>query len=213
MNRDRMADVHTHHSQILKSTLLWISLATAIIMPLAIAATSPLLAWREPIYIAAGLAGVIAMCLLLVQPLLVGGYLPGLRRLNGRRIHRWVGVGLLSAVVIHVGGLWITSPPDVVDALLFRSPTPFSHWGVVAMWAVFAAAVLASVRRTLSISLRAWRFAHASLAIVIVVASALHALQIEGTMGSTSKALLCALAIGATCWAVIDLRSLTLGPR
>ena len=30
------------------------------------------------------------------------------------------------AVVIHVAGLWITSPPDMIDALLFTSPTPFS---------------------------------------------------------------------------------------
>ena len=33
---------------------------------------SPLLAWREPVYIVAGLAGVLAFALLLMQPLLIG---------------------------------------------------------------------------------------------------------------------------------------------
>ena len=84
------------------------------------------------------------MALLLVQPLLVAGYLPGLPRSRGRRMHRWVGGGLIAAVVIHVAALWLTSPPDVIDALLFVSPTPFSAWGVIAMWAVFAAAALAA---------------------------------------------------------------------
>jgi hypothetical protein len=47
---------------------------------------------------------------------------------------------LVVAVVVHVGGLWITSPPDMIDALLLTSPTPFSAFGVIAMWAIFAVA-------------------------------------------------------------------------
>ena len=66
---------------------------------------------------------------------------------------------LVVAVVIHVAALWITSPPDVVDALLFASPTPFSAWGVIAMWAVFAAALLAALRRRLRLRPRTWRIA------------------------------------------------------
>lgn len=46
-------------------------------------------------------------------------------------------------MILHVVGLWVTSPPDVIDALLFWSPTPFSFCGVVAMWAVFASALMA----------------------------------------------------------------------
>jgi hypothetical protein len=118
-----------------RAVLIWARLAVALVAPVAIAATSPLLAWRQPVYIAAGFAGVVAMGLLLLQPLLAGGYLPGLGTRVGRLAHRRVGVALVAAVVLHVAGLWITSPPDVVDALLFRSPTPFSAWGVVAMWA------------------------------------------------------------------------------
>lgn len=209
MNSDNAADAQTHVPHVLKTILAWAALALAIIVPIAVAAMSPQLEWREPVYIAAGFAGIIAMGLLLVQPLLVGGYLPGLRRVRGRKAHRWIGVGLLSTVIIHVGALWITSPPDVIDALLFRSPTPFSLWGVIGMWAVFAAALLAAFRRRLQIPRRLWRLAHALLAMSIVATSTAHAMLIEGTMGTASKVMLCALAIGATCWAVKDLRSLT----
>ena len=129
-----------------RRALVWAALTAAIVVPIAAAAMSPLLAWRQPVYIAAGFAGVIAMALLLVQPLLAAGYLPGLPSKRGRRVHRWTGGVLIAAVVAHVVGLWVTSPPDVVDALLFASPTPFSAWGVIAMWAVFGAALLAAFR-------------------------------------------------------------------
>ncbi len=123
-----------------RACLIWAGLVIAIAVPIAAAAASPLLAWRQPVYIVAGFAGVIAMSLLLLQPLLIGGYLPGLAPLRARAMHRWIGSFLVVAVIVHVIGLWITSPPDVIDALTFTSPTPFSAWGVIAMWAVFAAA-------------------------------------------------------------------------
>ena len=132
-------------------TLIWAALAAAICVPIAAAAASPLLAWRGPIYILAGFAGIIALGLVLVQPLLIGGYLPGLSAYRGRRAHYWIGGALVVAVVIHVGGLWITSPPDMIDALLFTSPTPFSPFGVIAMWAIFAVALLAALRRRLGL--------------------------------------------------------------
>ena len=101
------------------------------------------------------------------------------------------------AIVIHVGGLWITSPPDMIDALLFTSPTPFSPFGVIAMWAIFAVALLAALRRRLGLRPRTWRIAHMLLAVVIVVGSVVHGLLIEGTMETVSKAALCALVLGA----------------
>src|SRR5262245_58063915 len=116
-----------------RATLIWAALAGALCVPIAAAAVSPLLAWRGPVYILAGFAGIIALGLLLVQPMLIGGYLPGLTY-RGRRVHHWIGGALVVAVVIHVGGLWITSSPDMIDALLFVSPTPFSPFGVIAMW-------------------------------------------------------------------------------
>lgn len=196
-----------------RAILIWIALAAAILIPVAFAAASPLLQWRQPVYIAAGFAGIIAMALLLLQPLLAGGYLPGLGTLKGRRVHRWVGACLVAAVVAHVAGLWVTSPPDVVDVLLFRSPTPFSVWGVLAMWAVFAAAFLAAFRRRLRLRPRTWRMAHTSLAFVIVVGSVIHALLIEGTMETVSKAILCALVLAAFLKVVADLKVWATRPR
>ena len=187
-----------------KVTLIWVALAAAICVPIAAAAASPLLAWRGPVYILAGFAGILALGLMLVQPLLIGGYLPGLSGRLGRRAHHWTGGALMVAVVIHVGGLWITSPPDMIDALIFASPTPFSPWGVIAMWAIFAVALLAALRRRLRP--RTWRVAHMLLAIVIVAGSVVHAVLIEGTMETVSKAALCALVLGATVKVMADLR-------
>lgn len=187
-----------------KVTLIWAALAAAIGVPIALAATSPQLAWRDAIYIIAGFAGIIALGVLLVQPLLIGGYLPGLQAYRARRVHRWIGGLLVVAILIHVGGLWISSPPDMLDALLFRSPTPFSPFGVIAMWAIFAVALLAIFRQRLR--LRTWRIAHTILAVVIVVTSIVHGLLIEGTMETVSKAALCALVLAATVTVIGGLR-------
>ena len=189
-----------------RAVLVWAGLLVALIVPILAAASSPLLAWRDPVYILAGLSGVVGLALLLVQPLLAGGMLPGLALARSRQTHRWIGGGLVAAVVIHVAALWITSPPDVVDALLFRSPTSFSVWGVIAMWAVFAAALLAAMRRRLRSRPRTWRRAHTTLATVIVLGTVLHALLIQGTMETVSKVLLCALVVAATAWVVVGRR-------
>ncbi len=100
----------------LRALLIWAILATILAVPLLAAAASPLLQWRQPIYIAAGFAGITAMALLLLQPLLAGGYLPGAEGLKGRRLHRWTGSLLVLAIILHVGGLWITSPPPLAPA-------------------------------------------------------------------------------------------------
>ncbi|MBO9454271.1 ferric reductase-like transmembrane domain-containing protein [Paracoccus sp. R12_1] len=152
------------------------------------------MAWRRPVYIVAGFAGIVGMALLLLQPMLAASMLPGLGGSRGRRLHRLVGAGLLLAVIIHVAGLWITSPPDVIDALLFTSPTPFSVWGVIAMWALFVTTCVAVFRRKLP----GWRGIHRNLAIAIMTGSIVHAMLIEGTMGPTSKAMLCAAVFLAT---------------
>lgn len=189
-----------------RAILIWAAVAAAIIVPIVAAAASPLHAWRGPVYITAGFAGIVALGLMLVQPLLIGGYLPGLSAQLGRRGHRWVGGTLVAAVIIHVGGLWITSPPDVIDALLFNSPTPFSAWGVIAMWAVFIVAILAMLRRRLRLRPRTWRVAHSILAVVIVIGTAVHAIQIIGTMETITKAALCTLVLAAAAKVLVDLR-------
>ncbi len=188
-----------------RAALIWGALAIAICVPIAAAATSPLLAWRGPVYILAGFSGIVGLGLLLVQPLLIAGYLPGLSAYRGRRVHHWIGGALVVAIVIHVAGLWITSPPDMIDALTFTSPTPFSPFGVTAMWAIFAVALLAALRRRLGLRLRTWRVAHLLLAIVIVVGSVVHGLLIEGAMETVSKAVLCALVLAVAMKVLADL--------
>lgn len=181
-----------------RGTLVWAGLLAALVVPALLAATSPYLAWRSGIYIAAGFAGIVAMSILLVQPLLAAGLLPGVPVPLGRRWHRWTGALLVLAIVLHVAGLWLTSAPDVIDALTFTSPTPFSDWGVIAMWALFGAAILAALRRRLRLRPLTWRRAHLTLAAIAVIGSIVHAVLIEGTMETVSKILLCALVFLAT---------------
>lgn len=190
-----------------RAILIWALLAIVLIVPILLAATSPLLAWRDAIYIIAGFAGVISLNLLLLQPLLIGGYLPNLSPIQYRRFHRIIGSSLVLAVLIHVIGLWITSPPDVIDVLLFRSPTPFSIWGVAAMWAVFATALIAAFRKRLHIQLDTWRMVHLVLAIIIATGTVVHAMLIQGTMETFSKAALCALVLIATIKLIVDFKT------
>lgn len=178
--------------------LFWSALFAAIAIPIIFAAMSPLLAWRSPVYIAACFAGVIGLCLLLLQPLLIGGDLPGLPKHIARRAHPFVGAMLVVAVIIHIIGLWITSPPDVIDALTFTSPTPFSNWGVIAMWSLLATTALMIFRRRLQLQARHWRMTHSFLALVIVIGTVVHALLIEGVMETVSKVTLCILVVIAT---------------
>ncbi len=172
---------------------VWAGLGLATAIPVAMAMASPLLAWRDPIYILGGFAGILALPLLLVQPLLAANLLPSLHTLTARRVHRWMGRALVLLIVLHVAGLWITSPPDVIDALLLRSPTPFSLWGVIAMIAVFGSALFATLRRRLRLRPALWRLIHLCFATVIIAGTLAHALLIEGAMETVTKALLCLL--------------------
>jgi predicted ferric reductase len=182
---------------VFRAILIWVALAGVIVVPLVVAAGSEFLQYRGAVYITAGFAGVIALALLLLQPLLVSGLLPGLPISVGRRIHRRTGASLLLAIAVHVAGLWVTSPPDMIDALTFTAPTAFSMFGVVAMWALVAAALLAGFRKKLRLRPQVWRLAHTSAAVVVVAASVAHAMMIEGTMGIVSKTLMCAVLVGA----------------
>ena len=167
--------------------------------PVVLAMASPYLAFRSWVYIGAGFAGILGLSLILLQPLLIHGRLPGVTPLLARRLHRVLGIALLALVVVHVGGLWLTSPPDVIDALLFRSPAPFSVWGVLAMWAVFASAAAALWRARLR--RKTWRRLHLALGMVIAGGTVAHALLIEGAMEPVSKALLSVAVLSAAGWA------------
>jgi len=189
-----------------QKAILWGLIGAVVIAPLAAAALSPLLAWRDPVYIASGFAGILAMALMVLQPLLASGSLPGVSLVKSKSVHRWAGALLVLMVVLHVGGLWVTSPPDVVDALLFRSPTPFSAWGVIAMWCIFAAVLVAVLRRRVRWHPKTWQKIHSTLALGVVVGGTAHAFLIEGTMEPVTKAILCIAAVVATLKAIRDLK-------
>lgn len=193
----------------LRSSLIWLVLLATMCVPVVFAAFSPYLAWRDPVYIIAGLAGIIAMTLMLAQPLLASGVLPGLPSMKGRRFHQRIGFALVLLVISHVAGLWITSPPDVIDALLFRSPTPFSVWGVLAMWLVFAVALMSLLRWRLGMRPSLWRQVHKVLVVLIVAGTIVHAWLIQGTMEVFSKAILSGLVIAVLLWTIGRLQKRT----
>lgn len=170
-------------------------------VPIVLAAFSPLLGYRDGPYIIAGIAGAVCLSALLWQPLLALGSLPGLRSGVGRRLHRILGPLIALAVLAHVGGLYITSPPDTVDALLLVSPTPFSIWGVTAMVALLVAVLLAGFRTRLG--LRRWRAVHYVVTSTIILGGVIHALLINGTMEFWSKLTLCAAILLTTGYGII----------
>lgn len=191
---------------VFRAIVVWSGLAGVIVVTIIVAAGSEYLQYRSATYVTAGFAGVVALALLVTQPLLASGHLPGLTMLASRRIHRWTGAVLVLAVCVHVVGLWVTSPPDMVDALTFTAPTAFSVFGVVAMWAVFATALLAGFRRKLPVRPHIWRIAHTMAATIVVIGTVAHVLLIEGTMGTVTKVLMCMVSVGALVLAVRRLR-------
>ena len=190
----------------LRIFLTWATVAAIMGAPVLIAAASPYLAYRNAAYIIGGFAGIIALALLVIQPLLAAGYLPGASLLAERRWHRRTGAAIAVCVALHVGGLYVTSPPDTLDALLLVAPTPFSVYGVLAMWGIVATVILVMLRRRTGLAHATWRIVHNVLAAIVVVATVIHALQIEGAMEVYSKWLLCLAALAATAAALTGLR-------
>lgn len=176
------------------------------IVPVAVAAFSPYLTSRTLPYIVGGFAGIVGLSLLFLQPLLPAGYLAGSEGPTGRRWHRLLGVSIVVAVVLHVGGLYLASPPDTIDALLLVSPTPFSIYGVTAMWSLVLTGILVALRSRMRLRQSVWRLIHNGLAAIVVVSTVIHALQIEGAMELVSKWMLCMAVMAATGLALLDLR-------
>ena len=168
---------------ILRTAGVWAAIAAIGLVPLVAAAFSPFLQYRGPAYVIAGFAGILAMALVFLQPLLAGWSLPGISATAARSVHLWSGV-----------------------ALLLRSPTPFSLWGVIAMWMVFATAALALFRRHLRLRPRPWRMLHLGFGAVIAAGTVAHALLIEGTMEPVTKWMLAAAVMTATAKVLLNRR-------
>ena len=81
----------------LRAMSIWAVVVLALVVPVVAAAFSPLLQWRGPIYVAAGFAGIVAMALMLLQPLMAARLLPGITAHRSRRLHRRIGVFLILA--------------------------------------------------------------------------------------------------------------------
>jgi predicted ferric reductase len=188
--------------------LSWAVLLLLIVGPIVVAAFSPLLKSRELIYVIGGLSGVVALSLLLVQPLLAIGYLTSVSLIKQRRWHQWSGTLLVVSIALHIAALYITSPDDITDALLLRSATPFSVYGVIALWGVLLIAMLVAFRSKIKIPIKRWKTIHAIIAAISVVASIIHALWIQGAMGAVSKWVLCGTIVFATGYAVHQLDTL-----
>lgn len=180
----------------ISSWLIWIAVVAIMIGPVLIAATSPYLAYRNAAYIAGGFAGIVGLALFVIQPMLASGFLPGVRAARSRRWHRWLGSAIVACVGLHILGLYLTSAPDTLDALLLVAPTPFSVYGVIALWGIVFTALLVIFRRRLRPSL--WSLLHNAVVFVVVVATVIHALLIEGAMEPVSKWLLCLAALAST---------------
>ncbi len=186
----------------MRAALVWFFLAAAVCVPVVIAATNPLQSSREAMWIFGGMAGVVALALLLVQPVLVAGLVPEAPVLVMRRWHRWIGTVVVVGVLLHVGGLYLYSPDDTTDALLLVAPTPFAVYGVIGLWSAVLTGVLVAMRTKSGLRYAIWRVVHNVLSLVVVVSSIVHAILIEGAMGSVSKAILCALILAATMTAL-----------
>ncbi len=188
--------------------LIWLLIGGLITIPVLLAALSPLQASRNMAYVIGGLAGIIALALLIAQPLLAVGFLPAVTTVKQRVWHQRTGIVVVVAVLMHIGGLYITSPDDMTDALLLVAPTLYSVYGVIALWALIIVATLVALRRRLGLKTATWNILHNSLAVIIVVASVVHALMIEGAMGFPSKLALCVALLLATTAVVVHVRIL-----
>ena len=74
------------------------------------------------------------------------------------------------------------------------------------LWSVVATAILVALRRRSGLRPATWVLIHNALALVVVVTTVVHALQIEGAMELVSKWILCLAALATTVVVLLDLR-------
>jgi len=186
----------------------WLSVIVIAAVPVIAAAVSPLQSGREALWVVGGMAGVVALSLLFVQPLLMATAPTLLSTRDGIFWHRWSGILIVALVALHIGALYAYSPDDVTDALLLVAPTPFSLYGVISLWCVVLTLGLVVGRRMLRLDHRHWRILHSVLAVAIVAAGAVHAVLIEGAMEEMSKLAICVAALATTTAGALEINIL-----
>jgi len=177
---------------------VWLAVIVIAAVPVVAAAFSPLQAGREALWVVGGMAGVVSLSLLFVQPLLMATAPALLSTRDGIAWHRWSGLLIVALVALHIGALYAYSPDDVTDALLLVAPTPFSLYGVISLWCVVLTLGLVVARRILRLDHRQWSVFHSIVAVAIVASGAVHAILIEGAMEEMSKLAICIAALATT---------------
>lgn len=191
----------------MRQKLVWGIVAFVALVPLVAVGFSAQLAWRDPIYIGSGFAGVAALSLMLIQVLLAGRFkFLGISPSAASRFHLILGQVLVLAVFAHVAGLYLTSPLDVVDVFLLRAPTVYSFWGLLALYALFATFLVAMFRRSVRLRPKTWRKIHGTLAAITAIGTVAHTVLIQGTMEPVSKGILCFAVLAVTAIVVSGLR-------
>jgi predicted ferric reductase len=120
----------------LAALLLWLSLLWAVSEPVFSTATS-VMAMRDSVVVGSGVLaiGMMAAALLLAtRPVWAEPWLGGLDKMV--RLHRWLGIGVLAAALLH--WLAVQAPGWAVDAGLWlrppRSPRPTPESGLLDVW-------------------------------------------------------------------------------
>lgn len=188
--------------------MFWLPVAALVVWPILVAAVDPLQRGRDALWVIGGLAGVVALASLLLQPLLAIGAKTGLSPLAARHWHRWVGLSVAGAIIVHVGALLLYSPDDMWDALLLTAPTPFSLYGVIGLWTALLSVGVAIAARKRRLPIKPWQIVHSVLAVVIVGSGSIHALMIDGAMGQPSKTIIVVAALAATTFALVEINVL-----
>lgn len=183
-----------------RNILIWLGLFALMAFPVIRAISNPYLPFRETSYIIAGFAGIFCLSIFVLQPLLATRRIP-LHPFRARRLHRIVGICVLSLTIIHVAGLFVTNSDDVIDVFMLRAPTTFSIFGVIAFWGIILTGLIATLRHSLPSFI--WRKTHQTLSCIVISATIIHALQIQGAMEPISKWIICLAAILSTVVALI----------
>ena len=178
------------------------ALASLLLLPISAALASPLQQGRDISWVLGGLAGILALGLLVVQMLLPTNWLRGLFAIGDMRLHRVLGIAVAGVVIAHVLGLYVYSPDDVRDALVLAAPT-YSRLGVLSAWCVLLSVVLALARRRLGLTYSDWQILHAVLAVVVVATAVGHTVLIRGALDGPAELLLCGAAVLAVTAAIL----------